>query len=284
MITVEELLNYKYPIYYVYWIRCIHRPEHRGYIGARKSKTDNIHKDWYWGSSRNKEFKDDFKKYGVEGFTKSILSWSYEKERIKNLEAICIEIGNTLIPNGYNIHPLGGGSIHGWSKDFNDHRSIKEKLINKYGVDIGEEKWKVLRETNSDRINKLSRRSPFVVWVEKYGEEEAQKMKEDFYKNRKKRKGLVKEWIEKNGEDWARERVKLAAEKVSATKQQQKADGIKRKSRKPGSKTNDRKCVVMGVEYKSIMDASRQTGFKWDKISYMIHRNKNNSYYIDKNL
>lgn len=270
------------PIYYIYWIRCIRRPEHRGYIGARKSKTNDPKNDWYWGSSRNKEFKADFKKYGVDGFTKSILNCSYDKDMIKEQEGIFIEIADTLIPNGYNIHPLGGGDVRGWSIGFNDHRSIKEKLVDKYGVDIGENKWKLLCDGMSEKRKGLPGQSPFVAWVRKYGEEESEKMKIEFFKKRKKRKGLVNEWIEKNGEEWARERVRQAAEKVSATKKRNKENGFVRKARKAGSKTTDRMCVVMGVEYESLVSASKNTGFSRHKIYYMIQKNKNNSYYLDK--
>ena len=77
------------------------------YIGAHG--TDNIN-DRYLGSG--KLLKRDIKKYGNSNFERKILEYYNESITYPpKLEFIWINKYNTLIPNGYNISPTGGGYV-----------------------------------------------------------------------------------------------------------------------------------------------------------------------------
>ena len=84
--------------YYVYLIT--NTEINKQYVGSRTCYKNNISDDMYWGSS--KYLKEDYKKYGLENFTKKILKTYTSVEEMLKGESDYIIKYNTLSPNGYN--------------------------------------------------------------------------------------------------------------------------------------------------------------------------------------
>lgn len=84
---------------YIYKITC--KVNGRCYVGQhRKSVFD----DAYWGSSKNPEFKSDFKQYGKENFNREILYWATTQSELNEKEMDFIISENALTSNGgYNL-------------------------------------------------------------------------------------------------------------------------------------------------------------------------------------
>ena len=84
---------------YVYKITCLINK--KCYVGQHRKQ---IFDESYWGSSKNKDFKNDFKLYGKENFKREILYWASSQEDLNEKEMDFIISENALTSNGgYNL-------------------------------------------------------------------------------------------------------------------------------------------------------------------------------------
>jgi group I intron endonuclease len=92
-------MSRKIQFFYVYIITNLIL--NKSYIGSKVCYKSDPEKDGYWGSS--KYLKEDFKKYGIENFSKKIIQRNYtNKKDLLNGETEYILKYDTLEPNGYN--------------------------------------------------------------------------------------------------------------------------------------------------------------------------------------
>jgi hypothetical protein len=274
---LNELLDRDYPLYYAYWIRCIHKPNNMGYVGIRKSKTPHPKDDKYWGSSTNKEFKEDFKKYGESGFEKTIISWSASKDVIREREVIFIDWCGTLIPNGYNIHPAGGGRMG---------VGVCQGLINKYGAEDAKEKikevGKKISATKKQRYAEgkfkmpsgmgfgTSNKKCTIGGVEYNSITQASKetnilRSKLYYLINKYGINVLDEVIQRE-----KNHVLLKEKRVNR----------KLKSSEYGHHRS--MCVILGKQYESLRSAAKELGKSRNVIYYWLRDRKDGCYYINK--
>lgn len=133
--------------YYVYLITNIIL--NKQYVGSRICYALTPEEDIYWGTS---DYLDaDIKIYGIENFTKEIISTEYtNKNDMLNGETFYILKYNTLEPNGYNrflpnvrkgFHRAGQSTYNIW--------------VEKYGVEIADQKLKECNAKISKTLKEL---------------------------------------------------------------------------------------------------------------------------------
>lgn len=142
----------------------------------------------YFGSG--KLIKMALAKYGKSNFKKEIIEICEDSIRLQEREIFWIKELNSIdLSIGYNI--LRGGC--------NLSNETLEKFRN--------------REKLTGDKNPMYNTSFYKIWVEKFGEDEATKMKKLLYENRDS--SILSNWIKKFGEDEAIQRWKSRNEKIS---------------------------------------------------------------------
>lgn len=103
---VEEGITFKRKGY----IYKITSPKGKVYIGYKKSL---VFVDDYWGSSKNKDYWNDLKKFGKENFTREIIDWVYENENSNQKENYYMLKFKSLVKDGgYNIAMWNDGKLN----------------------------------------------------------------------------------------------------------------------------------------------------------------------------
>lgn len=84
---------------YIYKITCL--INNKCYVGQHRKSTFDEN---YWGSSKNKDFKEDFRLYGKENFKREVLYWANSQEDLNEKEMDFIISENALTSKGgYNL-------------------------------------------------------------------------------------------------------------------------------------------------------------------------------------
>jgi len=185
------------------------------YVGDHS--TDNL-EDGYLGSGLY--IQRAVKKYGKENFKREILEFFNTKQEAFNAQEKWIKEYNTLVPNGYNISPIGGVQASGGmnlisrqklSKTRIDNQlakgknnpmfgiSLKDKWINIYGEEIAEKKYfkwvqmqkeyKPTEESKQKISETLKGRKPWNIGLSKKNDDRLTKSAITMSKNRK---GILK--------------------------------------------------------------------------------------------
>lgn len=117
------------------------------YIGDHS--TSNL-EDTYLGSGKA-VFIPAVNKYGKENFKREILEFFDTKENAFTAQEKYIKKYNTLVPNGYNVDPIGG---HGTNGGYMSKES-REKLSNSLKGRIPWNKGKKLQPLSEENINNI---------------------------------------------------------------------------------------------------------------------------------
>jgi len=162
------------------------------YVGDHS--TNNLD-DGYLGSGV--AIKRSIQKYGEENFKKEILEFFDTKQQAFDAQEKWINEHNSMSPNGYNISPLGGVGVTGCFSE-ETKQKISESISGEknpfYGKTHTEEtkqKLSVAASLRTGKKNVMFGEDLYNVWLEKYGEEEAnirlEQMKNKMSKTRKGR-------------------------------------------------------------------------------------------------
>lgn len=117
------------------YIYKITSPEGRVYVGYKKSET---FVDSYWGSSKNKDYWNDLKKFGKENFTREIVDWVYEDEISSTKESYyIIKLHGSVKDGGYNRAIWANNHLDIYD-DINKKYYIEDYVGKKYG------KWTII--------------------------------------------------------------------------------------------------------------------------------------------
>jgi len=147
------------------------------YIGS-----DQHNKENYFGS--NKKLKEDIKILGKEFFEKKIVLYFHEESSLTNIDLRNIEIEiqkNKNCVQDPTYYNRTNSSHKGYieteeeklermSKCRDGHKKWLENLTEKERLEIG----KYIRNLS------LNKRTAYVIWLEKYGKEEADRRQESF--------------------------------------------------------------------------------------------------------
>lgn len=123
--------------YFIY--KLTNNVNNKHYIGftSKENPKDRLYGHWY--SARNNSnclIHKAMRKYGRDNFSFNIIFESYDLTLTKNImEPICIEVYNSLVPNGYNM-TLGGEGIVGykWTETQKQNQSgINNPMYGKFG-------------------------------------------------------------------------------------------------------------------------------------------------------
>jgi len=164
--------------YYVYLIT--NDILNKKYVGSRKSlDPDN---DNYWGSSRF--LKEDFRIFGKENFSKEILEYYSNISTMLDGESELILKHNTLAPKGYNrFLPNQRKGFH--MAGYKHSEETKKKIRNTTKESC--------KNMNKGEKNPMYGRTPYDIWVLKFGKEIAdQKQKTANEKHSKSMMGVHK--------------------------------------------------------------------------------------------
>lgn len=183
------------------------------YIGDHS--TNNLN-DGYLGSGDC--LISSIKKHGRKNFKREILENFEIKQKAFNAQEKYIIQYNTLVPAGYNISPKGGhnvkdciseetkrkignknkgnmGIINAMKTRIVSEETRKNMSNSRLGKSPSNKGIKCSEETKQNMSkskmglytgdkNPMYGKSPYDIWIKKYGVEEADKMKKEFYKVR----------------------------------------------------------------------------------------------------
>jgi group I intron endonuclease len=183
------------------------RDNHNGkmYIGLTKRTLDKRFVAHRCCANKNAStpLYNSLRKYGEDSFDMFYIDVEFD-ELLGPLETALIEIYNTIWPNGYNF-TTGGESGFKMS----EASRMKMSKLRK-GVPLSEQHKKNISKSNSGVRNAMFNRTPYDVWLEKYGKEEADKRLELWRRNHSHSmsgsknpmsgKSLHDVWIKKYGE------------------------------------------------------------------------------------
>jgi group I intron endonuclease len=176
------------------------------YVGSHvTTKID----DGYLGSGRP-YLSNAIKKYGRENFERIILKKCDTLIEARLLEEPFISKYNTLAPNGYNLSPTGGTGPFGGRHSEESKKKISESLKGKFKGRVFTEEWKeklrnakkdfvpwnvgkspyewteemrkVASETRTGKNNNMYGKKVYDVWIDKYGEEKARELLKKYKK------------------------------------------------------------------------------------------------------
>jgi len=139
------------------------------YVGDHS--TNNLEKDNYLGSG--KYFIKALNEYGKENFKREIINFFDTKQQSFDAQEKYINEYNTLVPNGYNIHPTGGSKAGYCSEEA--RKKISES--NKGCIPWNKGKHGIYSKETLEKIAKGSKVHSSSMKNKHYDEKVKQKMK-----------------------------------------------------------------------------------------------------------
>ncbi len=175
----------------------------------------------YWKSKEkgNSYINRAIRKYGLDNFDKNIFCECGDALSLGLMEDFCIQVFNTLAPNGYNLRR---GGVHGkWSE------KAKKQII-----------WtKERREELSKKMSKL--------WTQEKRKEQSKKSSKIWTKERReeqsekhKGKKISEETKQKMTKIWTLEKRKQSSENWTSEKRKQLSEKLKGKLKSENHKNN----------------------------------------------
>jgi hypothetical protein len=103
----------------------------KSYIGQTNSTFHGRYiKEWWKDKDLSKYLKSAINKYGIENFSVQILEFNKNQSELDSLEDYCVELYNSLTPNGYNL--TSGGKSKFKHSDESRERSSEAKRKKTY--------------------------------------------------------------------------------------------------------------------------------------------------------
>jgi hypothetical protein len=172
------------------------------------------------------------KKYGKQSFELKIIEFFPTKQEAFNIQEKYINEYNTLSPNGYNISPKGGLGVKEChskktckkiSKSLTGKKHTEEQRKNQSNAHKGKTFFAKNFGDTHGKNNGMFGKSVYQLWIEKFGIEEANRLKEECKIKlsnslKGKNKGKPKAydvWVKKYGVEEADKLFKELSKKLS---------------------------------------------------------------------